>query len=150
MASQRTLVFLDASVLAAASRSLSGGSSIAIEVCQGLRFRAAITNQVLMEARINIAEEFGETELVRFYQQLASLDPEIVPPPSSKNMAECVPLTTEKDAHVLAGALECNAAFLLTLDRRHLLRPEVLAAGLPVQVMTPGDFLNGIAFSVPE
>ena len=119
---------------------------MAIEVCRGRRFRAAITTQVLIEARVNIAER----ELVRFYQQLAGLEPEMVPPPSADHIAECVPLTTEKDAHVLAAALECKAAYLLTLDRRHLLSPEVLAAGLPVRVMTPGDFLKGIAFGVPE
>ena len=146
MASQRSLVFLDASVLVAASRSPSGGSSMAIEVCQGRRFRAAITNKVLMEARINISEKFGERELVRFYQQLASLDPEMAPPPTADHIAECVPITTEKDAHVLAAALECKAAYLLTLDRHRLLSPEDLSAGLPVRVMTPGDFLKGIAF----
>ena len=149
MTSQRALVFLDASVLVAASRSPSGGSSIAMEVCQGLRFRAAITNQVIIEARINIAEKFGETELVRFYRQLAAADPEIVPPPSADRVAECIPLTTAKDAHVLAAALECRAAYLLTLDRRHLLSPEVQAAGLPIQVMTPEDFLRGIAPARP-
>ena len=145
MASQRALVFLDASVLVAASSSPSGGSAVALEVCQGRRFRAALTNQVVMEARVNIAEKFGETELVRFYQQLAGLDPEMVPPPSADRIAECVPLTNEKDAHVLAAALECKAAYLLTLDRRHLLSPAVMSAGLPIRMMTPGDFLQGIA-----
>ena len=144
MASGQALVFLDASVLVAAARSPSGGSAVAIEVCQGRPFRAAVTTQVLIEARVNIGEKFGEAELVRFYQQLAALDPEMIPPPSAERVDECVPLTTAKDAHVLAAALECAARYLLTLDRRHLLTPAVLAADLPLQVMTPGDFLQDV------
>ena len=138
----RALVFLDASVLVAASRSPSGGSAVVIEVCQGSAFRGAVSELVLLEARVNIAEKFGDVELVRFYRQLAGLDPEIVPSPSAGRLRECVPLTTEKDAHVLAAALECGADYLLTLDRRHLLNERVLGAGLPVAVMTPGDFLQ--------
>ena len=142
MALQRTLVFLDASVLVAASRSPSGGSALAMEMCRGRRFRAALTARVLLEARVNIAEKFGEPELLRFYQQVAALDTEMVPPPSKERLSECVPLTTEKDAHVLAAALACKADYLLTLDRRHLLTPSVLSAGLPLGVMTPGEFLR--------
>lgn len=144
MASKRALVFLDASVMVAAARSPSGGSALAIEVCQGRRFKAAVSKLVLLEARVNIAEKFGEAELLRFYQQLASLDPEIAPAPSTGLLARCRPLVGEKDAHVLAAALQCTASYLLTLDRRHLLTSAVLEAGLSVTVATPGDFLKEI------
>ncbi len=146
----RRLVFLDASVLVAASRSHSGGSALALEVCRGSRFRAAVTARVLLEARVNIAEKFGEEELVRFYQQLAAVEPEVVPPPPAERIAQCIPLTTEKDAHVLAAALEFGADYLLTLDRRHLLTPAVQSAGLPVKVMTPGEFLRHLAGVEPR
>jgi predicted nucleic acid-binding protein len=146
-ADQRVLIFLDASVLVAASRSPSGGSAIAMQVCEGRRFRAAVTTLVLMEARVNIAEKFGEPELVCFYHQLASLEPAMVAPPSSALMEKCIPLTTEEDAHVLVAALECKAAYLLILDRRHLLTPRVLAAGLHIRVMTPGEFLQSVVRS---
>ena len=115
-----------------------------MEVCRGQRFRAALTARILLEARVNIAEKFGEPELLRFYQQVAALDSEMVPPPSKERLGECVPLTTEKDAHVLAAALECKASYLLTLDRHHLLTPSVQSAGLPLKAMTPGDFLRDI------
>lgn len=121
-----------------------------MEVCRGRRFRAAFTARVLLEARVNIAEKFGETELLRFYQQLAGLEAEMVPPPSSEGLAPCVPLVGEKDAHVLAAALECGAGYLLTLDRRHLMTPVVQSAGLPLEVITPGDFVNQIAFGNPD
>ena len=116
-----------------------------MEVCRGPRFRAAMTTRVLMEARRNVGGNLGEQELLGLYRDIASLDPVMVPPPSAQRIAECVPLTTAKDAHVLAGALECGADYLLTLDRRHLLNPTVLSADLPVRVMTPGDFLDEVA-----
>ncbi|MBI4306375.1 MAG: PIN domain-containing protein [Chloroflexi bacterium] len=144
---RRKLVFLDASVLVAAARSPNGGSALALEVCRGRRFRAAITVTVLLEARVNIAEKFGEAELIRFYQQMAALEPEMVAPPARRRIRDCVPLTTEKDAHVLAAALECRAGHLLTLDRRHLLTALVRSAGLPLKVETPGEFLQELAAS---
>ena len=117
---------------------------MAMEVCRGQRFRAALTSRVVLEARVNIAEKFGEPQLLRFYHQMAGMDPEMVSRPSAERLAECAPLTSEKDAHVLAAALECRAAYLLTLDRRHLTTPTVQSAGLPMMVITPGDFLQQI------
>lgn len=144
MARKQTLLFLDASVMVAAAHSPSGGSSLIIEVCQGGRFRALLSSKVILEARVNIAEKFGEIELVRFYQQLAGLEPEIIPSSSSERLAECTTIVGEKDAHVLAAALDCRADYLLTLDRRHLITTAVLNAGLPLRVITPGEFLNKI------
>lgn len=141
MVSTPAPVFFDASVLVAASRSPTGGSAVAIEACQGTRFRAVLTTVILLEARWNIAEKFGEREVIRFYQQLAAVSPEVRPPPSNERLEWCVPLTGRKDAHVLAAALECGSTYMLILDRRHLLTPAVASADLPLKVMTPGDFL---------
>ncbi len=140
----RALVFLDASVLVAASRSPNGGSAIALQACQGVRFHAVVTERILTEARVNIAEKFGQTELVRFYQQLAALSPKVAGPPSDEHIHSCAQLTASKDVHVLAAALSSDAAYLLTLDRRHLLTPAILNAKPPFEVMTPGDFLRAI------
>jgi predicted nucleic acid-binding protein len=141
----RRLVFLDASVLVAAARSPSGGSAVAIEVCGGTRHRAALSALILAEARSNIAAKFGEPELLRFYQQLAGMEPLMAPAPSAERLAQCAALATDKDAHVLAAALDCGASVLLTLDRRHLLTPRILGAGLPIELVTPGEFLQGLA-----
>lgn len=120
-----------------------------MEVCRRRRFRAAFTGRVLLEARVNIAEKLGEPELLRFYQLVAGLDPEMVAPPSPERLTHSASLVGEKDAHVLAAALECGAGYLLTLDRRHLLTPAVQSAGLSVRVVTPGDFLRMITSTRP-
>jgi predicted nucleic acid-binding protein len=139
---QSRILFLDASVLVAASRSPSGRSALVIEVCGGQVFRAALSGGVVLEARVNIARKFGEVELIRFYEQLAALGAYMVPSPSKLRLVECAVIVGEKDAHVLASALECGAEFLLTLDRRHLITPDVQTAGLPTKVLTPGEFLQ--------
>ncbi len=113
---------------------------MALEVCRGSRFRGAFTTRVLLETRVNIAGKFGETELLRFYHQLAAVGPEMVAPPSHQEVVRCSPLTGVKDAHVLAAALECGADYLLTLDRRHLLTPTAESAVIPLKVITPGQF----------
>jgi len=118
---------------------------VAMDVSRGRRFRATVTARVLLEARVNIAEKFGEAELVRFYQQVAALDPEMAPAPPPEQVDQCLALTVQKDAHVLAAALACGAAYLLTLDRRHLLTPAIQSAELPLKVVTPGDFLKDVA-----
>jgi len=140
----RTLVFFDASVLVAASKSPSGGSSLAITICTGQRFRAAVSARVVLESRMNIAEKFGEDELLRFYLLMAQMDPEEVAPSAAGRLADCASLVGESDAHVLACALECSAGCILSLDRRHLVTPAVSSSGLPLKVVTPGDFLREI------
>ena len=116
-----------------------------MEVCRGKIFRAVISVKVLLEARVNIAEKFGEEDLLRFYRQLVAVDPEIVPFPSPDTIARFAALVGDKDAHVLGAALDCGSVCLLTLDRRHLLTSTVRSAGLPYQVLTPGEYLQQIA-----
>jgi predicted nucleic acid-binding protein len=135
-------VFLDASVFVAAARSPSGGSSLALEVCRGRRFGAVTSRRVLLEAQRNIAAKFGDEELLRFYRQLADLDPEIVEPAAEAEIEQYAHLIERRDAHVLVGAVKSGASFLLTLDRKHFMRPELEGANLPLSILTPGDFLK--------
>ena len=137
-------MLLDASILVAASHSPYGGSAAAIGVCQGPRFRAVVTDKLLVEARINIAETFGDDELVRFYRQMAVLDPVMAKPPSAYSIDRCATLAMQEDGHVLSAALDVGAAYLLTLDRRHLMTETVATANLPFRTTTPGEFLQSL------
>ncbi|MBM3925455.1 MAG: PIN domain-containing protein [SAR202 cluster bacterium] len=147
MASARELVFLDASLLIAASGSSTGGSAVAMEVCQGRKFRAVLSERVLLEARENISGKMGENPLVRFYKLLADLNPVMAPAATKAGLGECAEVVGAKDAHVLASAIESGAGYLLTLDRRHFLNARVRGARLKVRIMTPGEFLKGLVGS---
>jgi len=144
VAEARSLLFLDASVLVAAAHSPTGGSALVLEICAGGHFRGALTLKVLLEARHNIQDKFGEAELLRFYRQLALMEPLMVPPPSAGSLKLCAGVIAEKDAHVLAAALGSHAGYLLTLDRRHFLTPAVQAFAAPMRIATPGDFLQAL------
>jgi predicted nucleic acid-binding protein len=142
MTGRRTIVFLDACVLMTAAHSPSGGSALVIEVCKGRRFKAAVSIKVILEARVNIIEKFGEADLIRFYQQLAEMEPEIVQEPAPDVVERYAQITVRKDAHVLAAAVQSGAAYLLTLDRQHLINPKVQAAMSPLKIMPPGEFVE--------
>lgn len=137
-------LFFDASTLIAAAGSPDGGSSLVIEFCVQGKAAALVTRLVLREAERNIRDKMGEHALVRFYELLAELGPEVIPPPSSDAIERAAELVADKDAHVLAGAREGRATHLITLDRKHLLPRTVRQGALPMIVCTPGDYLQDL------
>ena len=143
-AESKRIVFLDASVLVAAAGSPSGGSALVIEVCGGQRFAAACSQRVLLEAQINIRSKLPTEAMVRFYKLLATLSPALVPPATASEEAKYAAWVASKDAHVIAAAVQSGAAFLISLDRRHLVNDQVRSAGLPLQILTPGEFIQHI------
>lgn len=141
MADQLRL-FLDASTLIAAAASPDGGSSLVVELCTLGKAKALVTRLVLREAERNINNKLSEQVLLRYYNFLGSLDPELVLPPSLIAIQRAAELVADKDAHVLAAAREGDATHLITLDRKHLLPKEVRQGALPIIVCTPGDYLQ--------
>jgi len=135
-------VFIDASVWIAASGSLSGGSSLVLEICGGRRFYALCSQRVLQEAQTNIRARLPVEALVRFYQLLAAAEPGIVSPVAPDEEVQYGGIIAEKDAHVVAAAVRGGAAYLVTLDRKHLANADVRGAGLPIQILLPGEFVN--------
>ncbi len=142
MADQPRL-FFDASTLIAAAASTDGGSSLVVELCTSGKAQALVTRTVLREAERNIKDKLSDQALLRYYNLLGNLDPELVPFPSPGAMQHAAELVAAKDAHVLAGAREGHATHLVTLDRKHLLPKAVLQGALPIIVCTPGGFLKG-------
>lgn len=141
-------VFLDASVFVAASKSPSGGSSLVLEVCRSRRFRAVATRRVLLEAQRNIRRKFSSEELLRFYRELASLDIELAEEASAEEADPYAPLINARDLPVLASAIKSGADFPITLDRRHFQAEEIMEAGLPIHILTPGQFLDHLRQTV--
>ncbi len=135
-------LFLDASVLIAAAGSRTGGSALILELCRHRKAKAKTSHLVLLEAERNIRAKLGPDVLLRFYQEIVSIDIELVETPTPHEIAAQRRIIDPKDAHVLAAAVKGDVAFLLTLDRKHFISPKVIQAGLPFQIMTPGDFLH--------
>jgi len=135
-------VFLDASIFIAAAGSASGGSSLILEVCRGLHFSAVVTRRILLEARKNIRRKLSSEALLRFYKEIANLNPEIIRPPTEERLSRYDGIIALKDRHVLASALEGKAAFLITLDQKHFQTEVIRQANLPITIMTPKKFLE--------
>lgn len=135
-------VFLDASVFIAASGSISGGSSLILEVCKGKYFTAVTTRKILQEAQKNIRKKLPSESLLQFYKEMGSLKLKIVDTP--QDLSEYDDVISARDQHVLAGAISGKASFLITLDRKHFFTEEIKNAKLPVTIMTPKEFLEFI------
>jgi predicted nucleic acid-binding protein len=135
-------VFLDASVLIAAAALPGGGSSLVLEVCRGRNFYTATTRKVLLEAQKNIRKKFSGDTLLRFYKEIAILKSEIVNPAIQEELSQYDGIIATKDRHVIACAIKCSAAFLITLDRKHFQTEAIKQANLPVTIMTPKEFLD--------
>ena len=135
-------VFLDASIFVAAAGSASSGSSLILEVCRGLHFSAVTTRRILLEAQRNIRRKLSSEAILRFYKEIANLNPEITRPPTKERLSQYDDIIALKDRHVLASALEGKAAFLITLDQKHFQTEVIRQANLPITIMTPKEFLE--------
>ncbi|MDA2925120.1 PIN domain-containing protein [Acidobacteria bacterium AH-259-L09] len=131
-------LFLDASVLIAAAGSKSGASALILELCRRSRAKAISSQLVLLEAERNIRTKLVRDALLRFYQEIATVDLELLERPAEHEIAVQREIIDPKHAHVLAAAVKGNVDFLLTLDRKHFMSHKVLHAGLPFRILTPG------------
>jgi predicted nucleic acid-binding protein len=91
-----------------------------------------------------IKSKFSEAELIRFYQEIASLNLEIAEPATEEDIEEYAQIVEQKDTHVLATATKSYASILLTIDRKHFMTPAIKQAELPIAIFTPGEFLRHI------
>lgn len=135
-------LFIDANVFIAAAGSDTGASALVLALCRHGYAKAVTSRLVLLEADRNIRGKLGEDVLLRFYQEIAGLDLDLVEAATPEEIAVQSRIIDHKDAHVLAAALKGGVEVLLTLDRKHFLSPSVLQADLPFQIMTPADFLR--------
>lgn len=134
-------VFIDASVFIAAAGSPTGGSAAVLELGHRGQVLLLASKLVLVEAERNIRQKLSSEKLLRFYEYIGTLPLQVVAAATEEEIAEAAEVVAEKDAHVLAAAVNGRADVLLTLDRKHLLAPAVRAAS-PVVIQTPGEFLQ--------
>jgi predicted nucleic acid-binding protein len=136
-------VFVDASVLFAASHSPRGFARDLIEA--GIRGRIALVLSpfVIQETRRNLSRKAPEA-LLLFQVFLASGLMRVVQP-SRALVEQVADVIVLKDAPVVAGAIDANATLIATYDRRHLLskRQEIFEA-FGVTVATPGEILANL------
>ncbi|OGK08562.1 MAG: hypothetical protein A2W80_05310 [Candidatus Riflebacteria bacterium GWC2_50_8] len=138
---EKPRLFLDACVLVTAANSPTGGSARLLAVAAQRRVLLFATATILKEAQKNIVDLLGHALWQWFFKSLEPLPLHLVDCPSSKEQEAWQKVTHGKDTHVLAGAIKGSADILISLDRKHILNPEV-QKNFTIPIMTPGEFLQ--------
>ena len=138
--SQKIKVFIDTSVLIAGVSSVTGASAAVLDLCEAEVLQMVVSRQVLVEADRNFSAKLPNLviQFRRFIQNLAIL---MVEDPPAKSVERAASLIHRKDAPILAAAMESEADYLITLDKKHLLKQKV-RRNIPIEVCTPADFLR--------
>ncbi|OGE05319.1 putative toxin-antitoxin system toxin component, PIN family [Candidatus Curtissbacteria bacterium RIFCSPLOWO2_02_FULL_40_13b] len=135
-------VFFDASVIIAALLSPSGGSSQLLKYVK-LGKITGITSQTVIE---EILEEDKFSRIKKSKREIEQFIAEsrlIVRKPISAGEIEPYQgLVDIEDAHLIAGANLTRCRYLVTLDKKHLLRPDVQKKFLPLKIISPGQLLE--------
>lgn len=137
-------VFFDANVYFSAARSLLGGSSLIIEFVKKGKLKLFATPEVLKEAEKNLRLKENVEVLVRYYENLTSLNPKIIKINKKKAKQKFKKIINEKDVLVLAGAQKAKVNYLVSLDKKHFFAKKVKSAEFPFKILTPGQLIAEI------
>lgn len=137
-------VFFDASVIIAALLSPNGGSS------QLLKYIVAgkvigITSQTVIEEILE-EDKFAKIKKTkREVEQFIAQSGLVVRKPITTGEIEpYLGLIYTEDAHLIAGATLTRCQYLATLDKKHLLRPDIKRRFLPLKIASPQELLEEI------
>ena len=135
-------VFFDASVIIAALLSPSGGSSQLLKYIKLAKI-VGITSQTVIE------EIVEEDKFIRIKKSKREIEQFVVDsrlivrkPITTGEIEPYQGLVEIEDAHLIAGANLTRCQYLVTLDKKHLLRPDVQKRFLPLKIVSPGELLR--------
>ncbi len=125
--------FLDSSVLFTAVNSPTGGSSKLFTL---KKIKLTTSKVVLAEVERNVKKKLRNYHLERFFmlvEKMNILDQK----PNDKEIKKAKKVIIKKDAVILAEVKQAKTNFLIILDKRHFLKPEVEKLLKPQKVLTP-------------
>ena len=134
-------VFLDSSVLVAASASKTGASAFILGCCRLKKISGYVSLDTIGEARKNVNLKLKKINKERFVYFLRFASLILAPQPSAEEIAQCEQVINPKDAPILAAALKSSASFLITLDKKHFLKPKVINFSKPLKIISPKEFV---------
>lgn len=132
-------IFLDSSALISGLNSPTGSVGIILSAFLAEKFSIYISDQVIEEVQHNIETKFPL--LTKRFLSFLSTHPKIVPRPSIKEIKKAYDLIKTEDAPILAAAIKTKPDFLITWDKKHFLKKDVLL-GVSFIVSTPLEFLQ--------
>ncbi|MBI2593477.1 putative toxin-antitoxin system toxin component, PIN family [Candidatus Daviesbacteria bacterium] len=140
----RSRVFFDASIIIEALLSKTGGSSLLIQYIKmgkiiGITSQTVI-GEVLEEDKPKKFKRSRE-EIERFITQSGLLIREAI---AMEEIAPYKDLVDIEDAHLIAGSNLTKCNYLVTLDKKHLLREDIKMRFLPLKIVSPKQLLEEI------
>jgi putative PIN family toxin of toxin-antitoxin system len=143
MRPKKTRVFLDSNVLLSGLFSDRGAPRLILDILSiDLPVIKAVTGAYnLAEVEKNLHAKLPGA-LPAFRSCLKLINIEIVPLPSPKDLVSLAGMTAEKDLPVIASALHGAADFLVTGDKKDLLR--IKKNRLPFSIVSPAEFLDEV------
>ncbi len=134
-------VFIDSSVLYAACKSRYGASAQILAYCKRQKIKGYISLHVMTEVRRNISNESDHKVKQRLNNYLLESKLKLVEA-TSAYIEKCKRVINDRDAPILAAALNSGVDMLATLDKKDFFQLKVREFIHPVQIVTPKDVLN--------
>ncbi len=136
-------IFLDSSVLLSFCKSTTGGSALVLRWCREGKIKGHISQKVIAEVRKNTSLKMGPKEVQRFEYILGESFLVVESNPPQSEIDACKQIIRDKDAIILATArTNQNIGYLLTLDIKDFKKPSVLQFASPLEILTPGEFIQ--------
>jgi predicted nucleic acid-binding protein len=133
-------VFVDTSVLFAASYSATGASREVIRLAIRGAVQLVISADVLDEAERNLAAKHPPA--LELFRQIVDLIPFEIAEPSVEEVHKAASYTDVKDAPIVAAAKRARVDYLTSLDRRHLAGVPEVAQGSGLKIVLPHELLD--------
>lgn len=132
-------IFFDSSALISGLNSPSGSAGIIISAFLAGEFFILASDQVIEEVSRNIQKKFPLLR-ERFLNFLIS-KPQVVKQSSIGEIRKAYKLIHTEDAPILAAAIKSKPDFLVTWDKKHFLKKEILL-NFSFIVCTPKEFIQ--------
>jgi putative PIN family toxin of toxin-antitoxin system len=138
-------LFLDTTILYAAVRSSTGASRELLRLALENQVLLNVSEDILVEAQRNILEDIPDY-YATYHALLTALDMEVLPSPPLKLVRQVEEYIVAKDAPIVAAAIRAHADYLVTLDKKHILKPSV-AEKSGLRIVRPDVALQAVRAS---
>ena len=140
-------VYFDASIIIAALLSPTGGSSLLFQYVKAGKI-IGVTSQTVIEETLKEDKpkkiKRSKREIEEFIAQSNLIVRESI---TIEEIAPYKDLVEIKDAHLIAGANLTKCSYLVTLDKKHLLKGDIKQRFLPLKIVSPKELLEDILTS---
>lgn len=140
MRKQRPKAFLDTNALIAGIASAKGAARAVLQLAETGLIEVIVSKQVIVEADRNIEDKLPEM-LSEYREFIKFLAPVLVDDPPQGKIKRFLTVINPDDAPILAAAVNADADFLITWNRKHFIGKNIPIHS-SLKIVTPGEFLK--------